>query len=195
MLKGLFGLQPKVATPKPRCATISQACVWFIATLVACHTFLATWSTCHRLNFLPNLATLVVAILLATFFVADTLCLSLVVAKLVMNEVQPWSLLDSTCGRIWWNVDDIQRPVVLGFAIFVPSDWLHPTTNFQSFSHTIQGVQIQMCRSVAMDPKYIYLVECTLNTLSIYFSLTFRSHATKPHKLHGCPHIILFILR
>ena len=51
-----------------------------------------------------------------------------------------------------------------------------------------------MCQSVAMDPKYIYiyLVECTLNTLSIYFSLTFRSHATKPHKLHGCPphHII-----
>ena len=49
-----------------------------------------------------------------------------------------------------------------------------------------------MCWSVAMDPKYIYLVECTLNTLSIYFSLTFRSHATKPHKLHGCPphHII-----
>ena len=114
-----------------------QACVWFIATLVACHAFLPTWSTCHRLNFLPNLATLVVAILLATFFVADTLCLSLVVAKLVMNEVQPWSLLDSTCGKIWWNVDDIQRPVVLGFAIFVPSDWLHPTTNFQSYSHTI----------------------------------------------------------
>lgn len=102
-----------------------QACVWFIATLVACHTFLATWSTCHRLNFLPNLATLVVAILLATFFVSDTLCLSLVVAKLVMNEVQPW------------NVDDIQRPVVLGLAIFVPSDWLHPTTNFQSYSHNI----------------------------------------------------------
>ena len=35
--------------------------------------------------------------------------------------------------QIWWNVDDIQRPVVLGFAIFVPSDWLHPTTNFQSY--------------------------------------------------------------
>ena len=97
-----------------------QACVWFIATLVACHTFLATWSTCHRLNFLPNLATLVVAILLATLFVAATLRLSLVVAKLVMNEVQPWSLIDSTCGGIWWNVDDIQRPVVLGLAIFVP---------------------------------------------------------------------------
>ena len=49
-----------------------------------------------------------------------------------------------------------------------------------------------MCRPVAMDPKYICLVECTLNTLSIYFSLTFLSHATKPHKLHGCPphHII-----
>ena len=78
-----------------------------------------------------------VAILLATFFVADTLCLSLVVAKLLMNEVQPWSLLDSTCGRIWWNVDDIQRLVVLGFAFFVPSDWLHPATNFQSYSHTI----------------------------------------------------------
>ena len=114
-----------------------QACVWFIGTLVTCHTFLATWSTCHRLNFLPYHATLVVAILLATFFVADTLCLSLVVAKLVMNEVQPWSLLDSTCGKIWWNVDDIQRPVVLGFAIYVSSDWLHPTTNFQSYSHTI----------------------------------------------------------
>ena len=101
--------------------------------------------------------------------------------------------MESSRLYMWKNlVDDIQRPVVLGFAIFVPSDWLHPTTNFQSFSHTIQGVQIQMCRSVAMDPKYIYLVECTLNTLSIYFSLTFRSHATKPHKLHGCPphHII-----
>ena len=48
-----------------------------------------------------------------------------------------WSFLDSTCGKIWWNVDHIQRQVVLGFAIFVPSDWLHPTTNFQSFSHTI----------------------------------------------------------
>ena len=71
--------------------------------------------------------------MLATFFVSDTLCLSLVVAKLVMNEVRPWSLLDSTCGRIWWNVDDIQRPVVLGFAIFIPSDWLHPVTNFQSY--------------------------------------------------------------
>ena len=103
------------------------------------------------------------------------------------------STMESSRLYMWQNlVDDIQRPVVLGFAIFVPSDWLHPTTNFQSFSHTIQGVQIQMCRSVAMDPKYIYLVECTLNTLSIYFSLTFRSHATKPHKLHGCPphHII-----
>ena len=57
--------------------------------------------------------------------------------------------------------------------------------------HTIQGYRcVGQC--VAMDPKYIYLVECTLNTLSIYFSLTFRSHATKPHKLHGCPphHII-----
>ena len=43
------------------------------------------------------------------------------------------SLLDSTCVIIWWNVDDIQRPVVLGFAIFVPLDWLHPTTNFQSY--------------------------------------------------------------
>ena len=87
---------------------------------------------CHMI-----FATLVVAILLATFFVTDTRCLSLVVAKLVMNEVEPWSLLDSTCGRIWWNVDDIQRPVVLGFAISVVSDWLHPTTNFQSYSHTI----------------------------------------------------------
>ena len=68
----MFGLQPKVAMPKLRRATISYACVWFIVTLVACHTFLVTWSTCHRLNFLPNLATLVVAILLATFFMADT---------------------------------------------------------------------------------------------------------------------------
>ena len=33
-----------------------------------------------------------------------------------------WSLLDSTCGKIWWNVDDIQRPVVLGFAISALSD-------------------------------------------------------------------------
>ena len=42
-----------------------------------------------------------------------------------------------TCGGIWWNVDDIQRSVVLGFAISGPSDWLHPTTIFQSYWHTI----------------------------------------------------------
>ena len=47
-------------------------------------------------------------------------------------EIQPWSLLDCTCGKIWWNLDDIQRPVVLKFAISAPSDWPHPTTIFQS---------------------------------------------------------------
>ena len=36
-------------------------------------------------------------------------------------EVQPWSLLDYTCGKILWNLDDIQRSVVLKFAIFGPS--------------------------------------------------------------------------
>ena len=43
-----------------------------------------------------------------------------------------WSLLDSTCGKIWWNVYHIQRLVVLGFAISILSDWLYPMTNFQS---------------------------------------------------------------
>ena len=32
--------------------------------------------------------------------------------------------------QIWWNVDHIQRPVVLRFAISASSDWLHPTTIF-----------------------------------------------------------------
>ena len=73
----MFGLQPKVATPKLRRATISQACVWFIATLVACHTFLATWSTCHRLNFLPNLATLVAPFVSHIFFGKHRGCLVL----------------------------------------------------------------------------------------------------------------------
>ena len=49
-----------------------------------------------------------------------------------MLPIQPWSLLDYTCGEIWWNLDDIQRPVVLKFAIFGPSDSPHPTTIFQS---------------------------------------------------------------
>lgn len=53
------------------------------------HTFLVIWSTCHTLNFLLNLATLVVFILLVTFFMAATLCLRLVVAKLVMNQTDP----------------------------------------------------------------------------------------------------------
>ena len=57
-------------------ATIDPLYLWVI---MACHTSLVIWSTCHRLNFLPNLATLVVAI--ATLFVAATLCLRLVVAK------------------------------------------------------------------------------------------------------------------
>ena len=42
------------------------------------------------------------------------------------------SLVDYTCGEIWWNLDDIQRPVVLKFSIFGPSDSPHPTTIFQS---------------------------------------------------------------
>ena len=88
-----YGLVCSLRLPRLSLGVLS--CVWFIATLVACHTFLATWSTCHRLNFLPNLATLVVAILLATFFVADTLCLSLVVAKLVMNQT------DSLLATLW----------------------------------------------------------------------------------------------
>ena len=47
-------------------------------------------------------------------------------------QVQPWSLLDYTCGEIWWNIDDIEEPVVLKFAIFGPSDSPHPMTIFQS---------------------------------------------------------------
>ena len=62
------------------------------------------------------------------------------------------------------------------------------------FTHYIGGIDIDVpvhCNGSKVY-IYIYLVECTLNTLSIYFSLTFRSHATKPHKVHGCPphHII-----
>ena len=144
---------------------------------MACHTFLATWSTCHRLNLLPNLATLVVASLLATFFVADTLCLSLVVAKLVMNEVQPWSLLDSTCGRIWWNVDDIQRPVVLGFAIFVPSDWLHPTTNFQSYG---------LFCSLRLPRLSLGMPQVCLVAFSSQHSCSLFMHAQLNTPLHVC---------
>ena len=43
------------------------------------------------------------------------------------------STMESSRLYMWQNlVDDIQRPVVLGFAIFIPSDWPHPTTIFQS---------------------------------------------------------------
>ena len=90
-MRGMFGSHPKVATSNLSHATTPQAYVWFIATLVACHTFLVIRPTSHRLKFLPNLATLVVAILLATFFVAATVCLRLVVAKLVMNQTSPRS--------------------------------------------------------------------------------------------------------
>ena len=62
-------------------------------------------------------------------------CLCFEVCALCLSSTMESSKL--YMWQIWWNVDDIQRPVVLGFAIFLPSDWLHPTTNFQSYSHTI----------------------------------------------------------
>src|SRR4051812_43139771 len=45
VMKGLFGSQPKLATPNLSHATTSLACVWFIVILVACHTLLVLWST------------------------------------------------------------------------------------------------------------------------------------------------------
>ena len=60
-------------------------------------------------------------------------CLCFEICALCFSSTMEYS----TCARIWLNVDFIQRSVVLGFAISAPSDWLHPTTIFQNYSHTI----------------------------------------------------------
>ena len=89
----MFGSQPKLATPNLSHATICLACVWFIATLVSCHTLVVPWPICHRLIFLPHFATLCGGHFAHHTFVAATLCLSLVVAKLVMNQTNPSYLM------------------------------------------------------------------------------------------------------
>ena len=63
-------------------------------------------------------------------------CLCFEVCALCLSSTMESSKL--YMWQIWWNVDDIQWPVVLRFAISALSDWLHPTTIFQSYSHTIQ---------------------------------------------------------
>ena len=57
-------------------------------------------------------------------------CLCFDVCALCLSSTMEF--LDYTCGEIWWNLDDIQWPIVLKFAIFGPSDSPHPTTIFQS---------------------------------------------------------------
>ena len=57
-------------------------------------------------------------------------CLCFEVCALCLSSTM--ESLDCTRGKIWWNLDDIQRPVVLKFASSAPSDWPHPTTIFQS---------------------------------------------------------------
>ena len=56
----------------------------------------------------------VVVILLATLSVADTLCLSLVVAKLVMNLTGPWPHLLShkVCGSPCYNRLQVYNPLL-----------------------------------------------------------------------------------
>ena len=47
-------------------------------------------------------------------------CLCFVVCALCLSSTMESSKL--YMWQIWWNVDDIQRPVVLGFAISALSD-------------------------------------------------------------------------
>ena len=63
-------------------------------------------------------------------------CLCFEVCALCLSSTMESSKL--YMWQIWWNVDDIQRPVVLGFAISALSDQLHLATIFQSYWHTIQ---------------------------------------------------------
>lgn len=81
-------LVTKLATSKVSHATVFSAAVWFTATAIARHTFLAPYPTCHRLIFVPNLATSAASILLATLFVAATVCRRLGVATLALQESQ-----------------------------------------------------------------------------------------------------------
>jgi hypothetical protein len=70
---GVFDWRPKLMA-KVSHVTVSLATVWFTVTSMARQTFLAPYLTCHRLIFVPNLATSVALILLATFSMAATLC-------------------------------------------------------------------------------------------------------------------------
>ena len=88
-----------------------------------------------------------------------------------------WSLLDSTCGKIWWNVDDIQQPLVLRFAIFVPSDWLHPTTNFQSYG-LVCSLRLP-CLSLGV-PQVCLVVFSSQHSCSLFI------HAQLNTPLHAC---------
>ena len=54
--------------------------------------------------------------------------------------------MNSTCGRFLRGEEDIQRPMVLGFAASPLTDRLNPTTNIQSYSYTSilhSGIEIE----------------------------------------------------
>ena len=81
-------------------------------------------------------------------------CLCFEVCALCLSSTMESSKL--YMWQIWWNVDDIQRPVVLGFAISALSDQLHPATIFQ-VTHTLYS----SCAIVACFGKKL-LVGCTI---------------------------------
>ena len=80
--------------------------------------------------------------------------------------------MESSRLYMWQNlVDDIQRPVVLGFAIFVPSDWLHPTTNFQSFfTHYIGGIDIYVLVRCNGSKVYLFGGVHSKHIIYLFFS-------------------------
>ena len=80
--------------------------------------------------------------------------------------------MESSRLYMWKNlVDDIQWPVVLGFAIFVPSDWLHPTTNFQSFfTHYIGGIDIDVPVRCNGSKVYLFSGVHSKHIIYLFFS-------------------------
>ena len=68
----MFSWTPKLVMLKVGHVTVSSAAVWFTVTAITFQIFLSPYPTCHRLIFVPKLATSLTSILLATFSVTAT---------------------------------------------------------------------------------------------------------------------------
>ena len=92
-------------------------------------------------------------------------CLCFEVCALCLSSTMESSKL--YMWQIWWNVDDIQRPVVLGFATSALSVQLHPATIFQVIRTLYSSCAVVAC----LGKKLLVGCTCYLGIEDVYMEV------------------------